>query len=95
MSSQTDFLIVSHVDRSGPLNSPYLNPCDYFLRGFLKKQIFLKKPQTVMEVRALIIQTCNEITEDMFCQIINNIIVCVVEGARHNGGHTEHLIHRG
>jgi Flp pilus assembly protein TadB len=47
-----------------------------------------------MELRAPIIQACNEITEDMCCQVVNNITVCV-EVARHNGGHIEHLIHRG
>jgi hypothetical protein len=42
-----------------PPNSPDLNPCDYFLWGFLKEKIFLKKPQTVIKLRGLIIQTCN------------------------------------
>jgi hypothetical protein len=78
---------------NGLLNSPDLNPCEYFLWGFIKEQIFLKKPQTIMEFRALIIQACNEITEDMCCQVIN-ITVCVEEIAKRNGGHIEHLIHR-
>jgi hypothetical protein len=56
MSSQTDFLIISHVDRTGPPNSPDLNTCDYFLRGILKEKIFPKKLQTIMKLRALIIQ---------------------------------------
>jgi hypothetical protein len=76
-----------------PLNSPDLNACDHFLWGFLKEKIFLKKPQTIMELRGLNIQTCNEITEDMCHQAINNITVRV-KVARHNGSHTEHLIHR-
>jgi hypothetical protein len=46
-----------------------------------------------MELRALIIQACNEITEDMCHQVIN--ITVRAEVARCNGGHTEHLIHRG
>jgi hypothetical protein len=58
MSFQTDFLILLHVDRTD------LNPCDYFLWGFLKEKIFPKKPQTIMELRVPIIQDCNEITED-------------------------------
>jgi hypothetical protein len=64
-----------------------------FLWGFLKEKIFPKKPQTIMELRALIIQVCNEITEDMCHQVIS-ITVRVEEAARRNGGHTEHLIHR-
>jgi hypothetical protein len=78
-----------------PPDSPDLNPCDYFLWEFLKENIFPKKPQTVMGLRALMIQACNEITVDMCCQVTNNITVCVEEVARRNGGHINHLIHRG
>jgi hypothetical protein len=76
-----------------PPNSPHLNPCDYFLSGLLKEEIFPKKPQTVMELRALTSHACSEITEDM-CRRVINITVRVEEVARRNGGHTEHLIHR-
>jgi hypothetical protein len=47
-----------------------------------------------MELRALIIQACNEITEDM-CHRVINITILVEEVARHNGGHNEQLICRG
>jgi phenylpyruvate tautomerase PptA (4-oxalocrotonate tautomerase family) len=95
VSSQNEFLVVPHVDTTGPSNSPDLNPCDYFLWGYLKEKIFPKKPQTIMELRALIIQACSEVTEDMCHQVINIITVHVEEVARRNGGHIEHLIHRG
>jgi hypothetical protein len=48
-----------------------------------------------MELTALIIQACNDVTDDMFRLVINNITVDVEEAARRNGGHTEHLIHNG
>jgi hypothetical protein len=48
-----------------------------------------------MELRALTIQACNKLTEDMCRQEINNITVRVEEVSRRNGGHIEHLIHRG
>jgi hypothetical protein len=66
---------------------------DCFLWGFLKEEIFPKKPQTITESRALIIQACNEMTEDM-CRRVINITVRVEEVFRCNGGHIEHLIHR-
>jgi hypothetical protein len=66
VSSQTDFLHISHVvGQNWPPNNPDLNPCDYFLWGFLKEKIFPKKPQTAIELRALIIQSCNKITVDL------------------------------
>jgi hypothetical protein len=43
-----------------------------------------------MELRALIIQACSEITEDMCRQVINNITAHVEEEFRRNGGHIEH-----
>jgi hypothetical protein len=46
-----------------------------------------------MELSALIIQACNEITEDMRRRVIN-ITVRVEEVVRRNGGHINHLIHR-
>jgi hypothetical protein len=48
-----------------------------------------------MELRALISQACSKITEDMCQRVIINITVLVEEVARGNGGHTEHLFHRG
>jgi hypothetical protein len=62
--------------------------------GIVKEKIFLKKLQAIMELRALIIQACKEITENMCRRVINNITVRVEEVAKCNGGHTEHLIHR-
>jgi hypothetical protein len=37
----------------------------------MKANTFLKKPQTIMELRALIIQACNKITEDMCHRVFN------------------------
>jgi hypothetical protein len=60
-----------------------------------KEKIFPKKLHTVMELRAQIIQACNEITEDMCRRVISNTTVRVEEVARRNGGHIEHMVHRG
>jgi hypothetical protein len=48
-----------------------------------------------MELRALIIQACNEITENMCRRVINNNIVRAEEVSGRNVGHIEHLIHKG
>jgi hypothetical protein len=82
-----------HCGQNWSLNSPDLNPCDNILWGFLKEKTFPKKPQTLIELRAIIIQACNKITEDMYHWVIN-IIVRVEEAYRCKGGHVEHLIHR-
>jgi hypothetical protein len=38
---------------------------------------------------------CNETSEDMCRRVINITTVRVEEVARRNGGHIEHLIHKG
>jgi hypothetical protein len=65
-----------------------------FFGDSLRKRFFQKKLQTVIELRAVIIQAFNEITEDMCHEVINSITVCVEEVAIRNGGHFEHFIHR-
>jgi hypothetical protein len=47
---------------------------------------FSEKAAKIMELRAQIIQACNEMTEDMCRRIIDNITVRVEEIARHNSG---------
>jgi hypothetical protein len=47
-----------------------------------------------MELRALIIQACKDITEDI-CRRVINITFFVEEVARRNVGHIKYLIHRG
>ncbi|PSN56814.1 hypothetical protein C0J52_02670 [Blattella germanica] len=46
-------------------HSPDINPCDYFLWGFLKEQVFHQLPGDLLELRACIVQVCNTIDEDV------------------------------
>jgi hypothetical protein len=78
-----------------PPNIPDLNHVTTFFGDSLRKRLSAKNPQTIMELRALIIQACNQITEDMCRRVIHNITVHVEEVARRNGDHIERLIHRG
>jgi hypothetical protein len=75
-----------------PPLSPDLNPCGFFLWGFLKEKMFPMKPLNVTEMRAMIIQLCNEIDEDMRCWIITNMRVRLQEVVRQNGGHIEQVL---
>jgi hypothetical protein len=50
------------------------------------------KPRNVMEMRAMIIQLCNEIDEDMCRRVITNMRVQLQEVVRQNGGHVEHVL---
>lgn len=65
MLFQTDFLLVVSAGQNWLPDSPNVNPCDYFLQGFLKENISPKYPQTLLELGELIIDACNKITEGM------------------------------
>jgi hypothetical protein len=81
------------------VNSPDLIASDYIVSGFLKEKIFTEMPQTIMELRALIIQASNQVTENTedtcMCGHVINVIVSVEEVSRSNGDHVEHFIHGG
>lgn len=82
-----------HGGQSWPPHSPDLNPCDYFLWGYLKEKIFPKQPQTLIELRRLIVQACNEIDENVYRRVVNNLHVRLDAVQIQNGGHIEHVLH--
>jgi hypothetical protein len=94
VSSQTDFLIVSH-GHNWPLNSPDLNPCDYFLWGIPQGKDFSKKASNNNGIESIDHSGPQRDNWGMCRRVTNNITVRVEEVARHNCGHIEHLIHRG
>lgn len=67
MLFQTDFLLVMSAGQNWLPDSPNVNPCDYFLRGFLKENISPKYPETLLELRELIIDASNKIAEGISC----------------------------
>jgi hypothetical protein len=77
-----------------PPNSPDLNPCDFFLWEFFKEKLFPQKPTTLMQLRALVVQLCSDISEDMCHRVITNMAVRLTEVVRQNGGHIEHVLRK-
>jgi hypothetical protein len=77
-----------------PPNSPDLNPCDFFLWGFFKEKLFPQKPTTLMQLRALVVKLCSDISEDMCHRVIMNMAVRLTEVVRQNGGHIEHVLRK-
>jgi hypothetical protein len=73
--------------------TPDLNPCDYFLWGFLKKTIFSEKAANNNGIEST---NHSGLQRDNLGYVPrSNQHHSAEEVARHNGGHTEHLIHRG
>ncbi len=55
-----------------PPHSPDLNPCDYFLWGFLKYRIFSDNIENVSILKERIKQKCAEISEDLCIWLTGN-----------------------
>jgi hypothetical protein len=75
-----------------PPLSPDLNPCDFFLWGYLKEKLFASRPQNLTDMRTRIVQLCSEIEEDLCCKVVRNMHTCLEEVVRHDGGHIEHVM---
>ncbi|PSN50430.1 hypothetical protein C0J52_04950, partial [Blattella germanica] len=58
-----------------PSHSPDINPCDNFLWGFLKEQVFRQHPGDIWELRSCIVQVCNAIDEDLCRRVVQNMSV--------------------
>lgn len=79
--------------RMWPPHSPDINPCDFFLWGFLKEKVYHRKPENAVQLRAIVVDLCRAISEDLCRRVITNARARFQEVVRQNGGHIEHVIH--
>ena len=73
--------------------SPDINPCDFFLWGFLKEKVFQRRPENVAQLRAHVVKLCRALSEDLCLKVVTNARVCLQEVVRQNSGHIEHVLH--
>ena len=77
-----------------PARSPDLSPCDFFLWGHLKAEVFKSRPITLTELKAAIVTAVNEISMGMINRVMDNfrdrLQKCVLCG----GGHLKDIIFR-
>ena len=83
-----------HGGSMWPPHSPDLNPCDFFLWGFMKEQIFRENPTNLLQLRAAIINVFHVVTEDLCRKVVNNSKVRLEEVLRQDGRHIEHVLRR-
>lgn len=75
-----------------PPYSPDLNPCDYFLWGYLKDRIYRTAPTTLDDLKIAITQEVTAIGADALKYVIRNFQKRVYELVVSNGKHFENLI---
>lgn len=73
--------------------SPDLNPCDYFLWGYLKDEVYRGSPRTVEEVKARIRTKISEITTETLRDVIGNFESRLHAVIEKEGAHIEQYLH--
>ena len=57
---------------SWPLRSPNINPCDFFLRGYLRVKIYSLLPNTLDELKANIKREVRSISPEVLVRVFEN-----------------------
>jgi hypothetical protein len=70
----------------------HINPCDFFLWGFLKEKMFQRRPENVAQLRAHIVKLYRALSEDLCRKVVTNARVRLQEVVRQDGGHIEHVL---
>ena len=68
------------------------DPCDFFLWGYLKDQVFCDLPSFIPELKTKIRQVISSIIAEMLEKVYKNIEFRNSFVIRQNGGHFEHLL---
>ena len=75
-----------------PARSPDLNPCDFFLWGFIKEKIYSEDYEDFVVLRQKIQAAIDSITPEMLERVHQNFIKRCRKCIECLGGHFEHLI---
>ena len=80
-------LISMRGDIGWPPRSPDLNPCDYFLWGYLKSKVYTQRPRAVEELKDAIRHEIAAITPEMINRVIDHfhkrVNLCVDNHGKH------------
>jgi len=73
-------------------HSPDATPCDFFLWGYIKDQVYVRPlPASILELKVRIRTAIETITADMLQTVWNELDYRVDVCRITNGAHTEHL----
>ena len=78
-------LISLRGDISWPARSQDLTPCDYFLWGYLKAEVFKHRPRSLQALKDAIRLEVARIPHDMLDRVMRNIRICLQQRIDNNG----------
>ena len=85
-------VISRHFDIPWPARSPDLNPCDFWLWGALKYEVYQTKPTTLDELKMRIVEAANHITPAQVTLAVNNLFGRIDLMIGNDGGLFEQLL---
>ena len=85
-------LISLHGDISWPAHSPNLNPCNFFLWGYLKSKVYINRPGSIEQLKDAIRQKITAILHEMTCHVIDNFHEHLRQCVDNNESHLTDLI---
>ncbi|GFW96601.1 uncharacterized protein TNCV_2846581 [Trichonephila clavipes] len=91
-SFSDDRVLSRHFHHAWPPRSPDLSPCDYWLWGYLKSQVYRDRPTSLGMLKDNIRLQCLTITPDMLYSAVHNIIHRLQLLLRNDGEHMEHFL---
>ena len=89
LSSAFDFL---HGDIGWPVRLPDLSPCDYFLWGYVKCEVYKHRSTTIDGLKAAICKTINEILRETSQRVMENFRKRLQQCMAARGRHLEDVI---
>ena len=79
-------------DIGWPARLPDLNPCDFFLWGYLKSKVYSNRPQSIKHLKDAIRQEITVIPHEMIRQVLDNFRECLRQRVDNNKSHLTDLI---
>lgn len=74
-----------------PPYSPDLTPCDFFLWGYLKDRVYAQGPQSIDDLKNIIVAEIQAIEIDMILKVFRNFEKRIQYVLECNGGHFENI----
>lgn len=87
-------IISRHFPTAWPARSPDLNPCDFWLWGYLKDIVFSTPIANVADLKTRIAQHILNVTPDTLRSVVEHAVSRFNLVAHNGGQHIEHVLHQ-
>ena len=89
-----DRIISRHFPRGWPPRSPDLNPCDFWLWGYLKNHVFSGPVANLAELKARVTQHVHNVTPETLRSVVEHAVYRLKLVEENGGQHIEHVLRK-